>query len=59
MTGDTYTNEKSPESPASPTNTDATLAEQAFVETADDTHSTIQPSVRTNSIDIESAQPRR
>lgn len=57
MTGDTYI-EKAPESPASQANTDATLAE-GFVETADDTHSTIHPSVRTDSIDIESAQPRR
>lgn len=57
MTGDTYTDEKTPQSPASPATTDATLAEEAFVETAD-THSTIQPSVRTNSIDIESAQPQ-
>ncbi|EUC41979.1 hypothetical protein COCMIDRAFT_104739 [Bipolaris oryzae ATCC 44560] len=56
MTGDTYV-EKAPESPASQTNTDATLAEE-FVETADDTHSTIHPSVRTDSIDIESAQPQ-
>lgn len=56
MTGDTYI-EKAPESPASQANTDATLAE-GFVETADDTHSTIHPSVRTDSIDIESAQPQ-
>ncbi|KAH7558292.1 hypothetical protein BM1_05564 [Bipolaris maydis] len=56
MTGDTYI-EKAPESPASQANTDATLAEE-FVETADDTHSTIHPSVRTDSIDIESAQPQ-
>jgi hypothetical protein len=58
MTGDTFTDEKTPQSPVSPTNTDATLTGD-FIESAEDGRSTIQPSVRTESIDIESAQPRR
>lgn len=63
MTGETLADEKTPQSPASPasptnTDTDATLAGDGFVETAEDAHSTIQSSVRTDSIDIESAQPR-
>ncbi|RII05783.1 hypothetical protein CUC08_Gglean008998 [Alternaria sp. MG1] len=56
MTGDTCTDEKMPQSPVSPTNTDATLTED-FIEDAEDSHSTIQPSVRTDSFDVESAQP--
>jgi hypothetical protein len=61
MTGDTFVpDEKTSQSPVSPTNTDATLGGDAFVETAEDGHSTIRPSVRTGlSIDIESAQPGR
>lgn len=61
MTGDTFTDEKTPPSPASPTNTDTTLRGDAFIEIADensDCHSTISPSVRTNEVDVESAQPR-
>ncbi|CAN9433181.1 unnamed protein product [Alternaria alternata] len=60
MTGDTFTDEKTPPSPASPTNTDTTLRGDAFIEIADensDCHSTISPSVRTNEVDVESAQP--
>jgi len=56
MTGDTFTDEKTPQSPVSPTNTDATLTGD-FVESAEDSQSTIQPSVRADSIDVESAQP--
>lgn len=56
MTGDTVTDEKTPQSPVSPTNTDATLTGD-FVESAEDSHSTIQPSVRADTIDVESAQP--
>lgn len=58
MTGDTFTDDKTPRTPISPTNTDATLADDAFIETVEDSRSTIQPSVRTNSLlDVESAQP--
>ncbi|KAF1839783.1 hypothetical protein BDW02DRAFT_10134 [Decorospora gaudefroyi] len=58
MTGETFTDEKTPQSPASPTNTDSTLTGDAFIEIADDCHSTVRPSVRTDSsIDVESAQP--
>ncbi|CAG5144358.1 uncharacterized protein ALTATR162_LOCUS1530 [Alternaria atra] len=57
MTGDTFTDEKTPQSPVSPTNTDATLTGD-FIESTEDSHSTIQPSVRTDSIDVESAQPQ-
>jgi hypothetical protein len=60
MTGDTFVaDEKTPQSPISPTNTDDTLRNEAFVEVVEDS-STIRPSVRTNSsIDIERAQPGR
>ncbi|CAN9107261.1 unnamed protein product [Alternaria sp. RS040] len=61
MTGDTFTDEKTPPSPASPTDTDTTLRGDAFIEIADensDCHSTISPSVRTNEVDVESAQPQ-
>ncbi|KAF1934752.1 hypothetical protein EJ02DRAFT_167266 [Clathrospora elynae] len=58
MTGDTFADEKTPQSPVSPTGTDVTLAEDGIVEIANDGHSTIRPSVRTSSlIDLESAQP--
>jgi len=59
MTGDTFTDEKTPQSPVSPvspTNTDATLTGD-FIESVEDSQSTIQPSVRADSIDVESAQP--
>jgi hypothetical protein len=57
MTGDTFVaDEKTPQSPLSPTNTDDTLRGEAFSEVIEDSRSTI----RTNSlIDIESAQPGR
>ncbi|KAI0588054.1 hypothetical protein Alg130_01678 [Pyrenophora tritici-repentis] len=60
MTGDTFTDDKTPHSPISPTDTDAKLTGDASIEMpneCDDSHSTIRPSVRTNSIDLESAQP--
>ncbi|RAR09607.1 hypothetical protein DDE82_001725 [Stemphylium lycopersici] len=58
MTGDTFTDEKIPQPPVSPTNTDATLTGDGFVEVAEDGRSTIQPSMRTNSFDVENAQPQ-
>ena len=57
MTGDTFTDDKTPPSPISPTDTDATLTGSERPNDCGDCHSTIRPSVRTNSIDIESAQP--
>ena len=58
MTGDTFVaDEKTPQSPISPTNTDDTLRDEAFVEVVEDSRSTIRPS--DSSIDIESAQPGR
>jgi hypothetical protein len=61
MTGDTFTDERTPRSPVSPTNTDSTLTGDAFIDIAEengDCHSTIAPSVRTNEVDVESAQPQ-
>ena len=58
MTGDTVTDEKTPQSPVSPTNTDMTLTGD-FVESAEDSHSTIHPPTRRDSVDVESAQPGR
>ncbi|KAF1844080.1 uncharacterized protein K460DRAFT_317227 [Cucurbitaria berberidis CBS 394.84] len=60
MTGDTFTDEKTPQSPVSPTNTDATLRGDAV---DNDSHSTIPPSLRPPlqinlSVDLESAQPQ-
>jgi hypothetical protein len=60
MTGDTCADEKTPQSPISPTDTDDTMIGDAIIQVEEDTCSTIQPSVRTgSSIDIENAQPRR
>ncbi|CAO2656429.1 Nn.00g052320.m01.CDS01 [Neocucurbitaria sp. VM-36] len=56
LTGDTFTDEKPPQSPVSPTNTDATLMGDAVEEA---TRSSLRPSQRTNSsIDLENgSQP--
>ncbi|KAL1800762.1 hypothetical protein ACET3X_001104 [Alternaria dauci] len=61
MTGDTFTDDKTPQSPASPTNTDTTLRGDAFIHIEDDNsdgRSTISPSVQTSEHDVESAQPQ-
>jgi hypothetical protein len=59
MTGDTCTDEKTLQTPVSPTNTDDTLVGDASIQVEEDTCSTIQPSARTSSsIDIENAQPQ-
>lgn len=57
MTGDTYTEEKTPQSPVSPTVTDATLTEEVVAEIAEAPCSTVRPP--SLSVDLESAQPRR
>jgi len=64
MTGDTFTDEKTPQSPVSPTGTDTTLRGDAYIEVADensDCHPTVLAPMPTTSndvdVDIESAQP--
>lgn len=64
MTGDTFTDEKTPQSPVSPTGTDTTLRGDAYIEVADensDCHPTTSATMPTTSgdvdVDIESAQP--
>jgi len=66
MTGDTFTDEKTPQSPVSPTGTDTTLRGDAYIEVADensDCHPTVLAPMPTTSndvdVDIESAQPCR
>ncbi|KAI8939317.1 hypothetical protein NX059_003107 [Plenodomus lindquistii] len=58
MTGDTFTDEKTDDFPASPTNTDATLTGDAIIDIADDGRSSLRSSeCPSSSVDIESAQP--
>lgn len=57
MTGDTLTDEKTPQSPASPTNTEATLSGDAIIEIGEDHDADSRP--QTSSVSGETAQPRR
>lgn len=60
MTGETLTDEKHPQSPASSTGTDATLSGDAIIEIAeDDGGASPRPSSQRTRESSESAQPRR
>lgn len=59
MTGDTFTDEKTPQSPVSPTDTEATLAGDAIHGSIDASRSLPQPPSLSYSHDVENAQPRR
>lgn len=59
MTGDTFTDEKTPQSPVSPTGTDATLAGDVIDEAIIADRSVARPPSLNYSLDVESAQPRR
>jgi hypothetical protein len=59
MTGETLTDEKLPQSPASPTGTDATLSGDAIIEIAEDDGASTRPSSQRTRESGESAQPRR
>ncbi|KAL6707392.1 hypothetical protein ACN47E_004171 [Coniothyrium glycines] len=58
MTGDTCTDEISPQSPVSPTYTVATLPGEAVIEVVEEDGSGVRPSLHSSSsVDVESAQP--
>jgi hypothetical protein len=57
MTGDTLMGEKTPQSPTSPTDTDATLSGDAIIDIAED-DCTTRPSSQHTRSSAQSAQPR-
>jgi hypothetical protein len=61
MTGDTLMDEKTPQSPTSPTDTEATFTGDAIIEIGEDRSVPMRPSsLRTHSSGCnENAQPRR
>lgn len=59
LTSDNYTNEKTPQSPVSPTKTDATLTEGAINEITGNERLAVGTSSLNYPIDVESAQPRK
>ncbi|KAH7401363.1 hypothetical protein BKA66DRAFT_102576 [Pyrenochaeta sp. MPI-SDFR-AT-0127] len=58
LTGDTFSDEKPPQSPVSPTNTDATLTEDGINQITGGECLAARPSSLKYSVDIESAQPQ-
>ncbi|KAH7085930.1 hypothetical protein BKA63DRAFT_529459 [Paraphoma chrysanthemicola] len=56
MTGDTLTDEKTPQSPTSPTDTDATLSGDAIIEIGEEHDADSRP--QTSSVSGETAQPQ-